>query len=170
MHEQKSLTLEKIGQCIASAIVHTSSERYFREILSVVQSERAAIPLVKLKIYLLMIAIVIDAEPTQEKEGQQQKEKGLNRLQNTFKELKFDSFVRILFRYNNEGNYGSNQTEEIVRLGDAIVERASSKKFINAAKRATYEEEKRKILGSAASESNDSHLGRAFDSDSSYLT
>ena len=56
-------TLEKIGQCIASSIVFLESEKHFREIIQLVQNFAIDIPLIKMKVYLVIIAIVIEATP-----------------------------------------------------------------------------------------------------------
>ena len=58
-----SKTLEKMGQCIASAVAFLEDVNQFRDILVYVQSQQEDIPINIMKTYLQMIVLVIDAKP-----------------------------------------------------------------------------------------------------------
>ena len=62
--------------------------------------------------------------------------------------------------------YSTGKIEEIVKLGDSIIERAVLRKLLNVTKKMTYDELKKIQLSIAFSESDDSNLGRVFDMES----
>ena len=94
-------TLEKVGHCIAYSILYTGDERHFREIVSFVQKD-SDVPWVKMKTYLEIIQIVLEAQPeVKQSAGQeaaqntreQQRYKGLH---SCLKGLSVQQFVEAI--------------------------------------------------------------------------
>ena len=88
-----------------------------------------------------IIAIVIET-PCDKQENPKEAPK-IQKVLNTVKAFNLDSFAKSLQWYYKEYKYNYNRIDEIVKLGDAIVERACLKKLINMNKKASYEELKR---------------------------
>lgn len=95
MDERNRATLEKLGQCIGSAIVHLGNEVYFRKVISVVFSEQD-IALPKMRVCLEIIFIILDANTTaKETEKEYAKERAkIDKLHNACKMLKLDVLAR----------------------------------------------------------------------------
>lgn len=148
-----------MGQCIASSIAFlgSASANQFRDVLKFVENpQQADIPLLKMKVYLHIIAIVVEAPLDRQESANEAK-----KLLSVFKELKMDAFARSLYKYHSEQNYSPAKIDEVTRLGDAIIDRAAFKKLISAGSKSKYEESKMNRT-SAYSESTDSHLGKVF--------
>lgn len=117
----------------------------------------------KMKVHLQIILSVLDTHIS-EKDGDKQK---TMKVMSVIRELKLEQFVRSILRYQDDvGNYSYFQVDQIIKLADSIIHLASHRKLIKPAMKQTYEDLKRDHYR-AYSDSNDSHLGRAFDDMSS---
>jgi len=139
LNELNPATILKIGQCVAYAIIFTGSHKQLSDIVANTCNEKIELedfPLRRMQLYLEIVNTVVEVSHLSKENSvsiylnverdanTSQNAQKLARFLNVVKEIKIESFVRMLQRYANDGNHAAQLVDEVMRLADLLIIKA----------------------------------------------